>query len=273
MSREQIIRFPSSDGLTLEGVLTEPAGQAAGLSLLVHGGGANRDEGGVYVRLAARLAQEGIASFRFDLRCHGQSEGRPEELTLRGVLSDIAAAAETVRSRLALPSLHIVAASFGGGLSAMYATENQDHVECLVLLNPLLDYKKRLLEESPFWADGALTPEAERLLVSQGWLPFRDAFVMNRVFIRELSELKPCDAMRSLAIPVLTIHGTEDSVVSYEIARAHAKPNPHSDFISIPGADHGFAFPGDGRFEHPQTRVWQDAVIGHAVEWIASHNK
>lgn len=41
-----------------------------------------REEGGFFTRLAAGLGDFGLASLRFDLRGHGESEGRQEELTL-----------------------------------------------------------------------------------------------------------------------------------------------------------------------------------------------
>jgi hypothetical protein len=68
--------------------------------VLVHGGGATRQEGGFYPRLAAGLADAGLASVRFDLRGHGDSDGRPEELTLSGGANDVRAAAEFLAGEL-----------------------------------------------------------------------------------------------------------------------------------------------------------------------------
>ena len=58
-------------------------------AVLVHGGGVTRGEGGFFMRLAAGLADAGVASLRFDLRGHGESDGRQEELTLATILNDI----------------------------------------------------------------------------------------------------------------------------------------------------------------------------------------
>jgi alpha-beta hydrolase superfamily lysophospholipase len=68
----------TSDGLYLSGTLVLPdsAWQAV---VLVHGGGVTRKEGGFFTRLAAGLAEADIASLRFDLRGHGESEGRQED--------------------------------------------------------------------------------------------------------------------------------------------------------------------------------------------------
>jgi alpha-beta hydrolase superfamily lysophospholipase len=65
--------------------------------VLVHGGGVTREEGGFFTRLAVGLGEAGVASLRFDLRGHGESEGRQEELTLATILNDIGAALAHVR--------------------------------------------------------------------------------------------------------------------------------------------------------------------------------
>jgi predicted alpha/beta hydrolase len=71
----------SPDGLHLAGTFLAPVDARQG-AILVHGGGVTREEGGFFTRLAAGLAETGVASLRFDLRGHGESEGRQEDLTL-----------------------------------------------------------------------------------------------------------------------------------------------------------------------------------------------
>jgi alpha-beta hydrolase superfamily lysophospholipase len=91
------IRAP--DGLHLSGTFVLPEDVCQGV-VLVHGGGVTREEGGFFTRLAAGLADAGIASLRCDLRGHGSSEGRQEDLTIAGILGDLRAAIAFVRARL-----------------------------------------------------------------------------------------------------------------------------------------------------------------------------
>jgi uncharacterized protein len=90
--------------------------------VLVHGGGVTREEGGFFTRLAAGLAQAGVASLRFDLRGHGESEGRQEDLTIAGILGDINAAIAHVAETTGTRDLALLG-TFAGGICAYYAAQ------------------------------------------------------------------------------------------------------------------------------------------------------
>ncbi|HEX7662169.1 MAG TPA: alpha/beta fold hydrolase [Pseudonocardiaceae bacterium] len=124
--------FRTLDGLQLAGTVTlpdRPAGQAV---VLVHGGGVTRDEGGFFTRLAVGLAEAGVASLRFDLRGHGESEGLQEELTLAAILNDIRVALVHVREATEASAISLLGASFGGGICAYYAAKRPAEVDRLV---------------------------------------------------------------------------------------------------------------------------------------------
>ena len=154
------VEFRSLGGLRLRGTLVVPSRSARSATVLVHGGGVTREEGGFFTRLAAGLADAGIATPRFDFRAHGESEGRQEDLTIAGVVNDIRAAVRQVREAAGSNPVNLAGASFGGGITAFFATRYPDQVRRLVLLNPLLNYKKRFIGDKPGWHDDQLAEAA-----------------------------------------------------------------------------------------------------------------
>lgn len=85
------------DGLNLAGTVVTPDGTSERAVVLVHGGGVTREEGGLFTRLAVGLGEAGVASLRFDLREHGESEGTQAEMTLSAILNDIRVALSHTR--------------------------------------------------------------------------------------------------------------------------------------------------------------------------------
>lgn len=266
------VTFYSMDGLRLEGTFAMPDKPIKHLILLVHGITVDREEDGFYTEFAKKLDGIDAATFRFDLRSHGSSEGTYEQLTLSGVINDIDSAVREIRNRVpySIP-LTIIAASFGGGLSAYWASEHPNEINSLVLLNPLLDYGKRMLFAKPFWDNHKLTKEGADTLAKQGWLSHGD-FHMGRDLINELLHIKPYEKMQSLLLPILTIHGDKDSMVPFEIAKLYATPNKRSSFIPLNGADHGFTSPDDEDFKHPDTIAFRNVVFNKVLKWIIDNH-
>jgi hypothetical protein len=127
--------FRSADGLLLRGSYDSAEALPNSSIVLVHGGGVTQEEGGFFTRLAGGLAERGVASLRFDLRGHGESAGRQEDLTLSGVVNDIHAAVTEVRRLTGDGSVNVLGASFGGGICAYFTAHYPADVAKLVLIN------------------------------------------------------------------------------------------------------------------------------------------
>ena len=267
MAREEEISFQSIDGTPLYGTLRMTPRPRLGV-LMVHGMTADRDEDGLYSDLASGLDSLDAASLRFDFRAHGRSGGRCEDLTLSGVINDVDSACRALSSSLppGAPAA-AVASSFGGGLCAHWASENPGRLAGLVLLNPLLDYAKRMLFDKPFWRGRSLDGKAAEDLRVRGWLE-HGRFRMGRPLINELLLIRPHESIRDLKIPLLTMHGDADSMVPHDVSKKCTQECARSEFVTVRGADHGFARPGDEDLDHPDTLRFRGEVLARTLEWL-----
>lgn len=177
------VRTP--DGLHLCGSLVLPD-SARRVTVLVHGGGVTREESGFFARMAAGLADADVASLRCDLRGHGESEGCQEDLTIAGILADIHAAIGSARSHVGTDRVALLGTSFSGGICGYYATQHPTELASLVMLNPLLNYRQRLVDDKPYWHDGQISEEAGRELVNNGYLVHSPTFKLGRSLLNEV---------------------------------------------------------------------------------------
>lgn len=264
------VEFRSLDGLLLRGTLCIASTAGHPPALLVHGGGVTREEGGFFTRLASGLAESGIPALRFDFRAHGESEGRPEELTIAGVANDIRAAAQYLREAAGSGPVSLIGASFSGGICGLFASHYPAEVNRLVLFNPLLDYKKRFIDDKQEWRGDQITEEAGRQLAEHGFLAHSPTFKLGRALLNEVFYVKPRQALAGVTVPVLVLHGTRDTFIPIESSRAAVREIAKADarLIEIDGAQHGFAVHDDPQYREPQTQEWQAFVIQSVTQWL-----
>jgi pimeloyl-ACP methyl ester carboxylesterase len=264
--------FRSLDGLRLAGTLVVPDAMSSAPAVLVHGGGVTRDEGGFFTRMAAALADAGIASLRFDMRAHGESDGDQRDLTLAGVVNDIRAATDHARATLKPGPVHLLGTSFGGGVSAFFAAAYPDAVATLVLMNPLLDYKRRIIDEKPYWSNDYISHDMGQELVRNGLVAHSPTFHLGRPLLNEVFYFRPQGVLQDIRAATLVVHGTRDTFISVDSSRRYVRDiRAESRLLEIEGAQHGFAVHDDPGYVQPQTQEWQAFVIRSIVEWIIGH--
>lgn len=291
IGRDRPTDFLSRDGLVLHGTVRTVPDYAAAGALLVHGLTGDREENGLYTDLAGRLAGTGVQSLRFDMRGHGRTGGRYEDMTMSGVVGDIGAAYAHLAKGLprGAPAF-VVGSSFGGGMSVCWAaatavpgepgahTRNASdplirpaRLAGIVLFNPLLDCRKRFLLDKPYWGPAGPSDEAIGTLAYRGWLEHDGGFHIGRGLYNELSLVRPQDRVAHVDVPLLTVHGDADSVAPHGISRECTGTAPHSEFATIAGADHGFVHPDDnGDGGHHDTRRLRDEAMARAAAWMAA---
>jgi alpha-beta hydrolase superfamily lysophospholipase len=259
------------DGLHLVGTLVTPEQPAERAIVLVHGGGVTREEGGFFTRLAAGLGDVGVASLRFDLRGHGESEGIQHELTLAAILNDIRVALAHVREATGARRLALLGASFTGGVCACYAAKRPAEIDRLVLLNPQLDYHQRTITSRPYWTDDRLNDEMARQLTEQGYIQFTPTLRHGRPILNEAFWFEVLPMLGDIQAPTLVVHGTKDTFVPIEASRAAVtRFTVKHKLVEIEGAQHGFAVHDDPQYLNPQSQEWQAFVIRTVAEWITA---
>lgn len=259
------------DGLHLAGTLVTPDGQAERAVVLVHGGGVTREEGGFFTRLAAGLGEAGVASLRFDLRGHGESEGRQEDLTLATILNDIRVALAHVRQTTGARRCTLLGASFAGGVCAYYAAKRPAELDRLVLLNPQLDYKQRTITTRPYWTEERLNDDMARQLAEHGFIQFTPTLRHGRPILNEVFWFDVLSVLGLVQAPTLVVHGTKDTFVPVEASRAAMDLFvAEHELVEIEGSQHGFAVHDDPQYLEPQSQEWQAFVIRTVAEWITA---
>jgi len=259
------------DGLHLVGTLVTPDIASERAVVLVHGGGVTREEGGFFTRLAAGLSEAGVASLRFDLRGHGESDGRQEDLTLSAILNDIRVAITHIRELAGAQSVSLLGTSFTGGVTGYFAAKRPELLTRLVMLNPLLNYKKRFIDDKPYWSDDQINEGAGRELAEQGFVAHSPSFKLGRSLLNEVFWLQPHTVLSDIIVPTLIVHGTKDTFIPVKSSRvAAAQLTCEHKLVEIDGAQHGFAVHDDPQYLDPQSQEWQSFVIRTVTEWIVA---
>lgn len=266
-----ITHVRSLDGLQLAATLVVPDLPATNAVVLVHGGGVTREEGGFFTRLAAGLAEAGVASLRFDLRGHGESEGRQEELTLSTILNDIRVNLAHVREMTGATEISLLGASFGGGICGYYAAKRPNELARLVLLNPQLDYKKRTIDSRDYWSNDSLSDERAKELDETGAVQFTPTLRHGRPLLNEVFWLKPNEVLGEIEAPTLIVHGDADTLVPIDGTReAITRFTAPVELVEIEGSQHGFAVHDDPQYLNPKSQEFQAEVVDIVSRWLAT---
>lgn len=251
------LELVSIDGIRLETAVHPAVGdEHRGVVVQVHGITADLDEGGMFVRLADRLAGVGFAVVRFSFRGHGRSGGTQQGVTVAGAMLDLQAAVHYAVGRFGGP-LSVVGASFGAVPALVSLSWLAERLFRLVLWNPVLDLRRTFLAPDLAWGRENFGLAQQELLSSQGFLLVDGEFELGRVLFEEFRHYQPADYFAAGSVPSLVVHGDRDTAVSYETARQAAVSRPGCVFHTVAGSDHGF-----------DSREREDEAIDVTVDWL-----
>ncbi|HUO12380.1 MAG TPA: S9 family peptidase [Caulobacteraceae bacterium] len=240
ISEVQSISFRAADGTRLTGYLTLPRGRdPKNLPLVVfpHGGPAARDAPG-FDWWAQAMASRGYAVLQVNYR---GSEGLGRKLLTAGygefgrkMQTDLS---DGVRYLAGLGSIDpkrvcIVGGSYGGYAALAGATIDTGVYRCAVDIAGLSELGK-------FIAWGVSRNGDGGALAERYWLRFMGAKDPNDPVLRAIS---PADLADKVTIPILIIHGKDDTVVPFEqsqmMADALAKAGKPYQMVILNHEDH-----------------------------------
>ncbi len=244
-------------GQQIVGMLHIPKGRGKfPTALLLHGfTGTKVESHRLFVKLSRALAEQGIASLRFDFRGAGDSEGNFEELTIRSQVIDSVEAVKFLmrHKRVNSRRLALVGLSMGGAIAAHLVGRETKRFQTLALWAPVAEGSGIL--------DDLSTPDAIASLAQTGITDHNGNLVGVR-FIRQFADMKPIKEVIKSKCPVLLVHGSKDETVPvhhtelYEDALTARKRLVKK--VIIRGADHTF-----NKFR------WESRVIAETLDWFA----
>lgn len=263
--------FRSYDGTALVGTFV-PGKERRAVVLLVHGITSSQDELGLFSCFAEHLQEQGLTSFRFDYRCHGKNKQPMESLTLSGVVNDIEAAATVALEASGASGIHAVGMSFGGGLSAFWASRTKMPVKSVAMWAPVLDYEEDILGQYGLLDHGVLNKKAWQSLRKKGFVK-TSGIRYGAPLLNELPYISGTEGLKKLKCKSMIVHGDADTVVPFSASKRFAKLNPLCRLVNIPGTDHGFGVGDDEDLSSPETKAKHGEVYKLASDFIEKISK
>jgi dipeptidyl aminopeptidase/acylaminoacyl peptidase len=263
VATQSVRHYKAADGLDIPAYLTLPKdrpGKGLPLIVLTHGGPAARDDPG-FDWWAQALASRGYAvlqpqfrgstGFGARHRDAGFGEwGRKMQTDLSDGVRDLAKSGVIDPKRVC-----IMGASYGGTAAANAAVFDPAPYRCAVDVEGVVDLKRFLDYEDD--KGNGYDPETQRW-----WLRFIGAKSRHDPLLDELSPARHAD---KVAIPILLIHGQDDTVVPYdqsrEMADALKRAGKPVEFVTMKGEDHWLS--------HGETRL---QMLTAAVAFVEKHN-
>lgn len=198
----------------------------------------------IYVKVAQKLAENGILAVRFDFRGSGDSEGDISEMTLEGEVSDAVAALKLISKDPQVdPSrIGILGRSLGGIVSVM-ACNHFKHIKSLALWAPAF-HAKQWMEQLNAAKNPKLSPDEREELMQF------DGNKVNENFLKQFFTLNLDHEMKHLdSMPLLHIHGEKDHFVDISHAddyyRVRLKAKGETVMLRLPNTDHEFSHAKD----------------------------
>lgn len=246
------VRFPSSCGPELAGVLEVPDGEARGWGLMVHGFTLGKDSPAAF-RIARGLAEAGVGMLRFDCLGLGDSEGEWGDGSFTVKVDDTVRAAEFLAERGTPPAL-LVGHSWGGA-AAIVAAQRIPSVKAVVTIGAPAEPSE--VERHYDAVVGRVMEEG-----TASWPVGGREMTLKRDFVEDVRNAELIARVHTLDRPLLVMHSPTDATVSIdnasEIFRAAVHPRS---FIALEGSDHLLTADGQADRAAHIISAWADQYL------------
>ncbi|MBM7623415.1 alpha/beta hydrolase [Sporohalobacter salinus] len=206
----------------------------------------------IFVKMARKLAANGIVAFRFDFRGSGDSTGDFIDTTISGQIEDALMAIDYVSQldRVNELQLGILGLSLGGTVAASAAAQ-MDKIKALVLWSAVADIERVFLAQKPKSYD-------KERVEKQGYIDL-SGFKLGNEFIAEIGEIDPLAQLEDYDSLAFLVHGSEDEIVPIENTERY-----YNIFDSesckkhiVIGSDHTY-----------NKHEWETEVLEKTQEWL-----
>jgi putative redox protein len=245
------VRFPSSTGPQLAGLIDEPAEPVRGWGLFVHGLTLGKDCPAA-ARICKQLAKDGIGMLRYDNLGLADSDGDWGDGSFSQKVADTIEAARFMEARGT--AVDVLVGHSLGGAAALAAAVGTKARAVVSIAAPI----------DPGHAENQYDALVDRVLTEgqAEWLVGGRALTLRRSFVEDMRSADLRETIRNLHMPLLVMHSPTDNTVGIanasEIFRTARHPRS---FVSLEGSDHLLTKPGQGQRAGRIISAWADQYL------------
>ena len=204
--------------------------------LLVHGWASQMDEvGGIYKRLAAKLAENGIPSLRINIRGESEREATIYRLTstFKSRVTDAQTGLDYLLSRYPKANIGVVGFSLGGSTTMQLLGANPQQITSAVFWSTAGDPSKLFAN---------LTEQQRQTVLEKGeiTLPYWVDITITKQHILGFDGFDVFTNLKNYQGALLSIRGTEDSLAPQEELLFNSASSEPEEVYLIEGAGHTF---------------------------------
>ncbi|MGY8632576.1 alpha/beta hydrolase [Bradyrhizobium sp. 14AA] len=209
------------------------------LMVASHGIDSEKTESGLYLRFAELLPKD-YDLLLFDFRGSGDSSLDSMGMTVAGALLDLMAVFNWAREQK-YSTLEHIATSFGASITLLAASVyDLSFLRKAVFWNPVISYQNTFIQGMPEWGRTFFNQRRTDELSRRPYTKITDSeFKISPLLTQELLLLNPEKVAWPKTIPLLIVHGSNDTLVPVSDAQDYGQRNGVRVEV-LSGVDHGF---------------------------------